>query len=131
MEGCSAAIITAISFLSTDGDSSAETNDCQLGCELSFIRNHAITIFVRQLHASFEWLDSIVSSVPEDSPSAMPRLNHFAVRVDMLSKIVLRERSSEGLETIEIVIHTIHSTYYIAKRLQWMPNKEPHLTQLK
>ena len=69
--------------------------------------------------------------MPEDSPSATPRLNHFGVRVDMLSKIVLRERSSEGLETIEIVIHTIHSTYYIAKRLQWMPNKEPHLTQLK
>ena len=39
------------------------------------------------------------------TPSATPRLNHFAVRVDMLSKIVLRERSSEGLETIEIVIH--------------------------
>ena len=43
--------------------------------------------------------------MPEDSPSAMPRLNHFAVRVDMLSKIVLRECVSEWLETIEIVIH--------------------------
>ena len=42
--------------------------------------------------------------MPEDSPSATPRLNHFAVRVDMLSKIDLRERSSDGLETIKMVI---------------------------
>ena len=39
----------------------------------------------------------------------MPRLNQSAVRVDMLSKIVLRERVSEWLETIEIVMHTIHN----------------------
>ena len=100
MEGCPAAIIMAISFLLTNGDLSAEANDCQLGCELSFISNHAITISVRHLWVSFGWSDSIVFSVPEDSPSATPRLNHFAVRVDMLSKIVLRERSSEGLETM-------------------------------
>ena len=99
----------AISILFTDGELRAEANDCQLGCELSFICSHAITISVRQLRASPRWLDSISLSVSEDSPSAMPRLNQSAVRVEILSRIVLRERVSEGLETIEIVIHTIHN----------------------
>ena len=39
----------------------------------------------------------------------MPRLNQSAVRVEILSRIVLRERVSEWLETIEIVIHTVHN----------------------
>ena len=99
----------AISILFTDGELRAEANDCQLGCELSFICSHAITISVRHLRASPRWLDSISLSVSGDSPSATPRLSQFAVRVEILSRIVLRERSSEWLETIEIVIHTIHN----------------------
>ena len=58
----SAAIIVAISNLPTDGELRAETNDHQLGCELSFFRSHAITISVRCLRASV-WLDSISLSV--------------------------------------------------------------------
>ena len=99
----------AISILFTDGELRAEANDCQLGCELSFICSHAITISVRHLRASPRWLDSISLSVSKNSPSAMPRLNQSAVRMEILSRIVLRERVSEWLETIEIVIHTIHN----------------------
>ena len=92
--GCSVAIIVAISILPTDGELSAEVNDCQLGCTLSFICSHAITISVRHLCASLEWLDSIVFSVPWDSPSATPSLNQSAARMEILSKIILRECSS-------------------------------------
>ena len=99
----------AISILFTDGELRAEANDCQPGCELSFICSHVINISVRHLRASSRWLDSIFLSVSGDSPSAMPRLNQSAVRVEILSRIVLRERVSEWLETIEIVIHTIHN----------------------
>ena len=58
-DGCSVAIIVAISILFTNGEQRAEANDCQLGCGLSFICNHAITISVRHLRASFEWIHSI------------------------------------------------------------------------
>ena len=85
----------AISILFTDGELIAEANDCQLGCELSFICNHAITVSVRHLSASFGWLHSIVSSVSQDSPSATPSLNHFAVRVEILSKTLRRQHSSK------------------------------------
>ena len=81
----------------TNGEHRAEANDCQLGCELSFICNHAIIISVRHLRASFEWLYSISLSVPEDSPSATPRLNHSAVRVETLSRAPFKEHCSEGL----------------------------------
>ena len=72
----------AISILFNNGEHRAEANDCQLGCKLSFICNHAITISVRHLRASPRWLYSISLSVSVDSPSATPRLNHSAVRVE-------------------------------------------------
>ena len=50
--GWSVAIIVAISILPTDGELSAEASDCQLGCALSFICSHAITISVRHLWVS-------------------------------------------------------------------------------
>ena len=101
--GCSAAIIAAISILFIAGELRAETNDRQLGCELSFMHNHAITISVRHMRASTRWFGSISLSVSGNSPSAIPRLNHSAVRVEMLSKIVIRECLSEELETVEMV----------------------------
>ena len=63
----------------------------------------------------------------EDSPSATPRLNHFAVRVDMLSKIVLRERSSEGFETIEIIIH---NTQHILHSKEIAMDNTPHISAI-
>ena len=72
-----------------------------------FACSHGLTVSVTHPSGSLEWLDFICVSVPEDSPSATPRLNHSAVRVEIVSKIVLRESSAEGLETIEIVMHTI------------------------
>ena len=56
-----------------------------------FACSHGLTVSVTHPSGSLEWLDFICVSVPEDSPSATPRLNH----------------SVEGLETIEIVMHTI------------------------
>ena len=93
--GCSAAIIVAILILFTNGEHRAEANDCQLGCELYF--NHAITISVRHLRASPRWLYSISLSVSGDSPSATPRLNHSAVRVEILSRAAFKEHCSERL----------------------------------
>ena len=108
--GWSVAIIVAISILPTDGELSAEASDCQLGCALSFICSHAITISVRHLCASFEWLFSISLSVSGNSPSATPRLNHFAVRVEILSKTVLREQFSGGLQTINVSLSSQKTT---------------------
>ena len=86
-----------MSTLFTNGDSSARTNLRQVGCEL--FRNHAISISVRHLGASLGYSDSIVFSVLYDSPSATPRLNQSAATVEMLSKMVFKECSSEELET--------------------------------
>ena len=93
-----------------DGELNAEANDCQLGCELSFICSHAIAVSVRHLRASFEWLFSISLSVSGNNPSATPRLNHSAVRVEILSKIVLRERFSGGLQTINVSLSSQKTT---------------------
>ena len=97
----------AISILLINGELRAEANACQLGCELSFICSHAVTIPVRHLRASPRWLVSISLSVSGNSPSATPRLNQSAVKVDMLSKIVLKESFTEGLEIVMDTIHNI------------------------
>ena len=97
------AIIVAMSTLSSE--LSAEAKACQLGFEL--FCNHVVIISVWHLRAFLGWLCSIISSVSWESLSAKPRWNHFAARVEMLSKIVLRESLSKGLEAIWINI--IHS----------------------
>ena len=50
--------------------------------------------------------------MPEDSPSATPRLNQPAARVEIVSKMFFRERSSERLEDI-ISYNVVEAICYI------------------
>ena len=103
-------IIRLATAYGTDIGLSANTLLIVLLAVLSFICSHAITISVRHLCASFEWLFSISLSVSGNSPSATPRLNHFAVRVEILSKTVLREQFSGGLQTINVSLSSQKTT---------------------